>query len=133
MGDPIFSRHYEWLLSGLDYSKSTRYLVDYDGDMWAQVEKLVSTADVVGEKLKYTHQGFLTNVRMLRMGGLAAIDLAQTICNAVRVPSNINAQRLVLGFSFLFCVRPRARRRLRLPTAYGYSVGIRFRVCAYCV
>jgi len=111
MGDPIFSRHYEWLLSGLDYSISTRYLVDYDGDMWAQVEKLVSTADVVGEKL----------------------DLAQTICNAVRVPSNINAQRLVLGFSFLFCVRPRARRRLRLPTAYGYSVGIRFRVCAYCV
>ena len=53
--------------------------------MWVQVEKLVSVADDVGEMMKYTHQGFLTNVRMLRMGGLAAIDLAQTLRSAVRI------------------------------------------------
>lgn len=49
------------------------------------MEKLVSAADAVGEMLKYTHQGFLANVRMLRMGGLAAIELAQTIRSAVRI------------------------------------------------
>ena len=50
----------------------------------AQVESLVGAADAVGEMLKYSHQGFLANVRMLRMGGLAAIELAQTIRVAVR-------------------------------------------------
>ena len=48
-----------------------------------QVEVLLSAADAVGNQLKYSHQGFLANVRMLRMGGLAAIELAQTIRTAV--------------------------------------------------
>ena len=47
------------------------------------MQKLVSAADAVGDLLKYTHQGFLANMRMLRMGGLAAIELAQTIRDAV--------------------------------------------------
>lgn len=57
-----------------------------------QVEKLVSAADAVGEMLKYTHQGFLANVRMLRMGGLAAIELAQTIRDAVSIPLSVCGQ-----------------------------------------
>ena len=44
----------------------------------------MTAADAVGQLLKYSHQGFLANVRMLRMGGLAAIELAQTIRIAVR-------------------------------------------------
>jgi len=50
-----------------------------------QVDRLVAAADAVGEMLKYSHQGFLANIRMLRMGGLAAIELAQTIRVAVCV------------------------------------------------
>ena len=50
-----------------------------------QVQTLVAAADAVGDKLRYSHQGFLANVRMLRMGGLAAIELAQTISTAVRM------------------------------------------------
>ena len=55
----------------------------YTQRVCVQVETLVAAADAVGEMLKYSHQGFLANIRMLRMGGLAAIELAQTIRIAV--------------------------------------------------
>lgn len=42
--------------------------------------------DLIGDKLRYGHQGFLANKRQLRMGGLAAIELAQVLRSAVRTP-----------------------------------------------
>lgn len=50
-----------------------------------QVAKLVREADAIGDRLRYGHQGFLANKRQLRMGGLAAIELAQALRKAVRL------------------------------------------------
>jgi len=49
------------------------------------VAKLVREADAIGDRLRYGHQGFLANKRQLRMGGLAAIELAQALRKAVRL------------------------------------------------
>lgn len=49
-----------------------------------QVAELIQEADAIGDRLRYGHQGFLVNKRQLRMGGLAAIELAQTLRSAVR-------------------------------------------------
>lgn len=53
-----------------------------------QVAKLVREADAIGERLRYRHQGFLANKRQLRMGGLAAIELAQALRKAVRLEAS---------------------------------------------
>ena len=52
-----------------------------DGDRcWClQLAKLLKEADAIGDLLRYRHQGFLANKRQLRMGGLAAIELAQML------------------------------------------------------
>jgi len=60
-----------------------------------QVDRLTAAADAVGEMLKYSHQGFLPNIRMLRMGGLAAIELAQTIRIAVCVTPDVELNALL--------------------------------------
>ena len=44
-----------------------------------QLAKLLKEADAIGDLLRYRHQGFLANKRQLRMGGLAAIELAQML------------------------------------------------------
>lgn len=44
-------------------------------------------ADAIGDRLRYGHQGFMANKRQLRMGGLAAIELAQMLRSAVRSPA----------------------------------------------
>jgi hypothetical protein len=44
-----------------------------------QLAKLLEAADAIGDRLRYRHQGFLANKRQLRMGGLAAIELAQML------------------------------------------------------
>ena len=57
-----------------------------------QVRQLVNGADAIGAVLVYRHQGFLPNKRQLRMGGLAALEMAQTLRHLVRptlaAPSN---------------------------------------------
>lgn len=42
-------------------------------------------ADAIGAVLVYRHQGFLPNKRQLRMGGLAVLEMAQTLRHLVRV------------------------------------------------
>lgn len=54
----------------------------------AQVKQLVEAADAVGAVLVYRHQGFLPNTRQLRMGGLAALEMAQTLRHLVCHPSH---------------------------------------------
>jgi hypothetical protein len=49
-----------------------------------QLAKLLQAADAIGDRLRYRHQGFLANKRQLRMGGLAAIELAQMLRTEVR-------------------------------------------------
>ena len=49
----------------------------------ALVVELIRAADALGRLLQYNHQGFLANVRQQRMGGLAAIELAQTVRHLV--------------------------------------------------
>ena len=44
-----------------------------------QVKQLVEGADAIGAVLVNRHQGFLPNKRQLRMGGLAALEMAQTL------------------------------------------------------
>lgn len=52
--------------------------------LWlVQVAQLVEAADAVGAVLVYRHQGFLRNKRQLRMGGLAALEMAQTLRHLV--------------------------------------------------
>jgi len=43
------------------------------------VKQLVEGADAIGAVLVNRHQGFLPNKRQLRMGGLAALEMAQTL------------------------------------------------------
>ncbi|KAK9842872.1 hypothetical protein WJX74_003734 [Apatococcus lobatus] len=45
----------------------------------AAVAWLCKAADAIGTRMQYSHQGFLPNVRQQRAGGLAAIELAQTL------------------------------------------------------
>ena len=52
-----------------------------------QVQQLVDAADAVGAVIVYRHQGFLPNKRQLRMGGLAALEMAQTLRHLVRCPA----------------------------------------------
>ena len=40
---------------------------------------LIRTADSLGKLLQYRQQGFLPNVRQLRMAGLAVLELAQAV------------------------------------------------------
>lgn len=47
--------------------------------MFVQVRQLVEGADAIGAVLVNRHQGFLPNKRQLRMGGLAALEMAQTL------------------------------------------------------
>jgi len=49
-----------------------------------KVAQLVRAGDLIGDKLRYGHQGFLANKRQLRMGGLAAIELAQVLRSALK-------------------------------------------------
>ena len=44
-----------------------------------QVKQLIEGADAIGAVLVNRHQGFLPNKRQLRMGGLAALEMAQTL------------------------------------------------------
>jgi len=44
-----------------------------------QTARLLEAADRMGELLQNRHQGFLPNKRQQRMGGLAAIELAQAV------------------------------------------------------
>ena len=48
-----------------------------------QVRQLVEGADAIGAVLVYRHQGFLPNKRQLRMGGLATLEMAQTLRHLV--------------------------------------------------
>ncbi|KAL3145349.1 hypothetical protein ABBQ38_001606 [Trebouxia sp. C0009 RCD-2024] len=48
-----------------------------------QVRQLVDGADAIGAVLVYRHQGFLPNKRQLRMGGLATLEMAQTLRHLV--------------------------------------------------
>ncbi|KAL3144958.1 hypothetical protein ABBQ32_003464 [Trebouxia sp. C0010 RCD-2024] len=48
-----------------------------------QVQQLVDGADAIGAVLVYRHQGFLPNKRQLRMGGLATLEMAQTLRHLV--------------------------------------------------
>lgn len=50
-----------------------------DISMIVQVRQLVEGADAIGAVLLNRHQGFLPNKRQLRMGGLAALEMAQTL------------------------------------------------------
>ena len=50
-----------------------------DITMFVQVRQLVEGADAIGAVLLNRHQGFLPNKRQLRMGGLAALEMAQTL------------------------------------------------------
>ncbi len=43
------------------------------------MKQLVEGADAIGAVLVNRHQGFLPNKRQLRMGGLAALEMAQTL------------------------------------------------------
>ena len=52
-----------------------------------QLAKLLKEADAIGDLLRYRHQGFLANKRQLRMGGLAAIELAQMLRTDVSASS----------------------------------------------
>ena len=52
-----------------------------------QVQQLVDAADAVGAVIVYRHQGFLPNKRQLRMGGLAALEMAQTLRHLVCSPA----------------------------------------------
>lgn len=45
---------------------------------------LVAAADAMGALLQYNTQGFIVNQRQRRMGGLAAIELAQNLQHLVR-------------------------------------------------
>ena len=47
------------------------------------MQQLVEAADAIGAVLVYRHQGFLPNKRQLRMGGLAAIEMAQSFRHLV--------------------------------------------------
>ena len=59
------------------------------GVMTLQVKRLVDGADAIGAVLVYRHQGFLPNKRQLRMGGLAALEMAQTLRQLVS-PLDVN-------------------------------------------
>lgn len=48
-----------------------------------QVQQLVEAADSLGAVLVYRHQGFLPNKRQLRMGGLAVLEMTQTLRHLV--------------------------------------------------
>ena len=50
----------------------------------AAVASLCKAADAIGTRMQYSHQGFLPNVRQQRAGGLAAIELAQTLRQLVK-------------------------------------------------
>lgn len=50
----------------------------------ALTQQLISAADQMGRLLQNRHQGFLPNKRQHRMGGLAAIELAQAVRQVVR-------------------------------------------------
>ena len=50
----------------------------------ALLERLTGPGDAVGALLQYRHQGFMVNRRQQRMGGLAAIELAQALRHLVR-------------------------------------------------
>ncbi len=50
----------------------------------AAAAQLCKAADAIGTRMQYSHQGFLPNVRQQRAGGLAAIELAQTVRQLVR-------------------------------------------------
>ena len=49
----------------------------------AVLERLTGPGDAVGALLQYRHQGFMANRRQQRMGGLAAIELAQALRHLV--------------------------------------------------
>ena len=58
--------------------------VRFDHAIWrVQVRQLVDGADAIGTVLVYRHQGFLPNKRQLRMGGLATLEMAQTLRHLV--------------------------------------------------
>jgi len=50
----------------------------------ALLARLTGPADAVGRLLQYRHQGFMANRRQQRMGGLAALELAQALRHLVR-------------------------------------------------
>ena len=50
----------------------------------AVLARLTGPGDAVGALLQYRHQGFMANRRQQRMGGLAAIELAQALRHLVR-------------------------------------------------
>ena len=54
-------------------------------DYWPglQVARLCAFGHSVGKLLQYRHQGFLPNKRQQLSGGLAALELAQTLRNVV--------------------------------------------------
>lgn len=54
-----------------------------------QVQQLVDGADAIGAVLVYRHQGFLPNKRQLRMGGLATLEMAQTLRHLVTAPTHL--------------------------------------------
>ena len=54
----------------------------------AAVAQLVAAADKIGVLLQNHHQGFLPNKRQQRMGGLAALELAQAVRQLVSTLRN---------------------------------------------
>ena len=52
------------------------------------MRQLVEGADAIGAVLLNRHQGFLPNKRQLRMGGLATLEMAQTLRQLVRLCSS---------------------------------------------
>ena len=59
-----------------------------------EVARLLATADEIGLLLQNQHQGFLPNKRQQRMGGLAAIELAQAVRHLVSPKSAVTRCRL---------------------------------------
>ena len=58
--------------------------------------RLVAAADQMGRLLQNRHQGFLPNRRQHRMGGLAAIELAQAVQKLVRTLPDKRTARLTM-------------------------------------
>ena len=52
------------------------------------MRQLVEGADAIGAVLLNRHQGFLPNKRQLRMGGLATLEMAQTLRQLVGLCSS---------------------------------------------
>lgn len=70
----------------------------------AAVASLCKAADAIGTRMQYSHQGFLPNARQQRAGGLAAIELAQTLRQLVCACRAELADCLGLGLMSRVCV-----------------------------